>query len=111
MIKSNRVEYDDTPFEPQMVGLCWYTSENYAQCLDVFDDREEMHDNYTDWLAAALAAEEEMTKHGVRVIRVPIDPKAFVEWCRENGIESVDRKARTIYSGIVALDSIDDLDK
>ncbi len=108
MIRSNRINYDNTPIEPKVIGICWYTPETYGPCLAVFDDRDHLHQSYDAWLKSAMEAESGLVQRGVRVVRVQIEPETFVQWCRDNGMEHTDRKARTIYAGIVALDSIND---
>lgn len=108
MIKINRIEYDNTPLEPQVIGICWYTPETYGPCLAVFDDRNSLHQSYEDWLRFAVDVEQKLTERGIGVIRVAMDPDTFVEWCRENGFEVIDRKARTVYSGVIALESINE---
>jgi hypothetical protein len=96
VIKSSNVQYDSSPAEPQIVGMCWYQPQTYAACLAIFDDRADMHDNYDDWLEFAELAEDEFKQCGVGVVRVLVEPESLVAWCRENGLDRVNLKARTI---------------
>ncbi len=89
---------------PKVTGsIVWYKRENYERCLAIFDDADELHDTFDDWLVSAKELEKQLSDRGMKVIRAEIDPDTFPQWCTDQGHTTIDRKARLAYGNFVAM--------
>jgi hypothetical protein len=70
-----------------MVGLVWYRAEDFDVLKAMFVDGEVLPDTFEDWHKTAQMTEETLTAKGIEVVRVPISPGTFPEWCRARGLE------------------------
>ena len=78
---------------PRKAGLPWYEREDYPQILALVEDPHILAPVYDQWLAAARNNEQEAVRAGVTVVRVPIKPEVFNNWCNERGL-APDSRAR-----------------
>ncbi len=83
--------------ETTVVGLAWYKRENYARLLDIFEDRDKLHDTYDEWLASAEQLRKTFEEQAVKTIKVDIDPDTFPKWCKSKGLR-IDATARADYA-------------
>ena len=87
---------------PKVVGIPWYTTENYRACLEIMADQEILPLAYQSWLEYAQEAAKNVEDTGGRLLRVFIDPAEFPFWCRARGLQP-DARARTRYANFVAF--------
>ena len=79
-----------------VVGVTWYTPEQFARMKSVADDADALDDTHEDWLKNAMRQVQWLKKDGFHVVEVPIDIDEWVAWCRENGHE-LNGEARSEY--------------
>lgn len=87
--------------DPVVVGMVWYQRENFAHLRTMFEDGNNLPENYDKWLAAAERGRQSQEAQGHRVICVNIDPDDFSAWCRMHGLK-LDAKARVKYANLMA---------
>jgi hypothetical protein len=80
-----------------VVGVPWYRKADYVRLRALFADSARLHGTYAGWLAAARTTEAHLVGQGHRVIRVEIEPEAFVAWCSAHDVVP-DAKARMRYA-------------
>jgi hypothetical protein len=66
--------------------MTWFLREDYPRILEIMVDRDEMHDNYDQWLADTERAELHLVLEGCKVRRIVIDPQQFPAWCLLRGL-------------------------
>jgi hypothetical protein len=91
---------------PRSVGLPWYAPEDYQDLRAVLADGTTLPPVYETWRISAEQLEREVTRSGVEVIRVPIEPTAFPAWCAQQGKRS-DGAARADYAAKVLAGEVD----
>ena len=89
---------------PSAVGIGWYKPETYAQCLEIFDDRDDLPVSFEDWKQLAERTEQQLAAQGMKTVHVEIDPTTFLAWCRENGFARIDKDARMAFGNAKALE-------
>jgi len=89
---------------PHAVGISWFRPETYDACMSIFSDANDLPDTYEDWLIRAKQAEEQVTRQGMKVVRVDIDPETFPKWCAANGYANIDKHARMFFGNAKALE-------
>jgi hypothetical protein len=82
---------------PRSVGLPWYEAESYAALRASLADGDKLPPLYETWRIATEQMEREVQRSGVSVVRVPIAPDAFADWCARAGL-SPDAAARARYA-------------
>ena len=75
-------EQQDTP---PPVGVYWIKEDDYPTLLKLFTDGNTLPRSFKDWLKMAEEMESGLKAYGHPVLRVPIDPLAFAEWCAAHG--------------------------
>ncbi|MGQ0502051.1 MAG: hypothetical protein ACT4P0_05485 [Panacagrimonas sp.] len=63
----------------------WYTREHYEEIRRTMADGAAMFRDYRRWLAAAKDNVARVEAQGYRVLKVVIEPEAFLAWCRRQG--------------------------
>ena len=81
------------PPEVSVTGLVWYRRGDYPRILEVMEDASELHDTFDEWLRTAEDMERKLIEAGVRVVRAPLRPETFKDWCDREG-KGCDGKAR-----------------
>jgi hypothetical protein len=81
----------------QPCGIIWYRRTDYPDVLRVMADAGEMPPTFDDWLEMAEAQRRQLEFLGEVVVKVHVDPRSFVAWCRERGL-SPDRRGRNEYA-------------
>ncbi|MEK6703790.1 MAG: hypothetical protein AABZ53_16140, partial [Planctomycetota bacterium] len=80
------------------VGMAWYSDEgHYQQIKGMAADAEVLSETFQQWLKGAEAAEGELKKKGLLVIRIPLMLPRFAEWCREKKLK-MNGEARTRFA-------------
>ena len=74
---------EDRP--PPAVGAFWIKEDDYPALLEIFEDGHKMPRSWTEWLKMAEEMERGLKAYGHVVLRVPIDPNTFADWCAANG--------------------------
>ena len=82
---------------PRRVGLPWYEPDCYDALRASLADGDRLPPRYETWRNATEQMEREVQRSGVEVVRVPIEPDAFVAWCDRDGSET-DSAARARYA-------------
>lgn len=91
---------------PSAVGIGWYKPETYAQCLEIFDDRDDLPSSFEDWKRLAESTEQQLAAQGMKTVHVEIDPRTFPAWCSENGFAQIDKHARMAFGNAKALEAL-----
>ncbi len=85
-----------TQHEP-IVGVAWYTPEQWDLLKALAVDAEAMDDTHKDWLKNATGHVRWLKEQGFQVVEVPIDINEWVIWCQENG-KALDGAARSEFA-------------
>ncbi|TNC12351.1 hypothetical protein FF100_16105 [Methylobacterium terricola] len=80
---------------PRSVGIAWYEPGDYPRLRAVMADAG-LPESYATWQMSAIQVEREVSRSGVAVARVRIEPEAFLAWCGERGVPP-DAKARAAF--------------
>ena len=65
----------------RIVGISWYTLENYAEIKAMMEDGHKLPATYSLWRMSAEQAEKKFRREGCLVIRAPLEPKSFRDFC------------------------------
>jgi hypothetical protein len=86
----------------KLIGIPWFGPDTYQSCRAVMTDGGDMPAYYSHWLADAedLVAEVEAVGH--RALRVPVEPREFVAWCKARNLVP-DAKARVRFAKQIAF--------
>ncbi|HEY8380941.1 MAG TPA: hypothetical protein VIL09_02205 [Microvirga sp.] len=76
-----------------VIGLPWYARESYARLREQMADGAALPADYDVWRQSAEQNETVGRASGLAIVRVPIEPEPFAEWCRAKGL-SPDGRAR-----------------
>jgi hypothetical protein len=71
----------------QITGMVWYKRENYERIRSMFDDGNNLHATYDEWLKAAETGRRSIESKGIKVVFAYIDPDEFIIWCERNGMK------------------------
>ena len=74
---------EDPPL--RAVGVYWIKEPDYPALRSIFDDGDKLPPAYADWLKMAEEMERGLKAYGHPVMRVPIDPATFADWCAAHG--------------------------
>ena len=87
----------------RIVGIAWYDRKEYAAARGVMQDGHVLPVEYDAWLRTAELVVLLEEAKGSAVIRAPIRPAAFVDWCAATG-QRTDVNARTRYVNLAVDD-------
>jgi hypothetical protein len=79
-----------------ILGVAWYTREQYERLLELANDRDNLEDTYEEWQATAEKMMVKLSKPGVLPRKVHIDVEELVAWCKAHN-RPVDGAARTAF--------------
>lgn len=88
----------------EIAAIPWYKEVEFAEIKIIMEDGDKLHDNYADWLTAAMRLKKTYEYRGIVAVEAYIDPGVFVAWCRARGLNT-DAKARMLYTNLVAKQS------
>jgi hypothetical protein len=80
-----------------IVGVAWYTPEQWERLKLLADDSEALNDTHKDWLKNATGHVRWLKQQGFQVVKVPIDADEWVAWCQKNG-KALDGAARSEFT-------------
>ncbi|MGC1953600.1 MAG: hypothetical protein WA970_13740 [Gammaproteobacteria bacterium] len=69
-----------------IVGVAWYTREDWTELKAIFEDAESLPTNYADWRVFAELSLQALEHQGISAYKVYIIPKEFTAWCQERGL-------------------------
>ena len=85
---------------PRRVGLPWYAAEHYDVLRQTLFDGGKLPTQYEAWRVSTEQVEREVQRSGVEVVRVSIEPYAFMKWCDRTRLPP-DGTARARYAAEV----------
>ena len=80
----------------KVLGVAWYTREQYERLLELANDRDNLEDTFEEWQATAEKMMVQLSRPGVLPRKVHIDVDELVSWCKSNN-RPVDGAARTVF--------------
>lgn len=81
----------------QVIGIPWYSEENWLKMYALADDKERFHSSYKQWLANTDKSIVLFTNKGTLFERIDIDPVNYACWCEKKSLKK-DRHSRTAYT-------------
>ena len=69
-----------------IVGIAWYTQEDWTEIKTVFEDAASLPKSYADWLAFAELSLQTLEHQGISAYKVYIIPTEFTAWCQKRGL-------------------------
>ena len=75
-------------YHARAVGLPWCREEDYPSLLVVCEDSDGLPRTWKRFLEFSEEAERQFKADGYIVERAYIDPEAFPDWCRSNGVRA-----------------------
>jgi hypothetical protein len=79
-----------------ILGVSWYTREQYDRLLELADDRDNLEDTYDEWQASAEKMMVKLSKPGVLPRKVHINVEELVAWCKAHN-RPINGAARTMF--------------
>ena len=64
-----------------VVGVTWYTEENWNKVKAAATDPERFEETYAEWNAMAIEAVAHLKKTGVNTVKVLVIPNELLPWC------------------------------
>jgi hypothetical protein len=83
--------------EGGVLGLAWYTLDQWILLKNTAADREELDDTYGEWLEGATQKFEELQAAGYDIRKVNVDVSELTQWCRLRGVP-LDGKSRAEFA-------------
>lgn len=80
-----------------VVGVAWYSPDQYALLRALAADPEKMAETYDQWLANVTKTMKDMLQHGMVSRRVDVDVRDLAAWCEKQG-KPLDGAARSTYA-------------
>ena len=90
----------------QVAGAAWYRREQWNRLLEVSADRDELEENYDDWLRTAEGTLKGLKQMGTALVKVDIDVNKLFAWCVVAN-RPVDGTARAEYVSKLLSESAD----
>lgn len=87
--------------EAGVLGVTWYTRENYAVMRSLFADGNTMPETYDVWFKQAQKTIHFLQKQGFILVKVMLEPERFPHWCRQRGF-AMDAPARAEYARFIS---------
>ena len=64
-----------------VVGVTWYTEENWKKVKAAATDPERFEETYAEWSAMAIEAVADLKTIGVNTVKVLFIPNELLPWC------------------------------
>ena len=64
-----------------VVGVTWYTEENWSKVKAAATDPERFEETYAEWNAMAIEAVADLKKAGVNTVKFFVIPSELLPWC------------------------------
>jgi hypothetical protein len=69
-----------------IVGVGWYSADQWAMLKLAADDPETLDATYQQWCAGAEKTLQQVkSQPGVRAVKIPVDVQVLRQWCRDHG--------------------------
>src|SRR5450759_3735807 len=81
----------------KVIGIAWYRAEDFERLKAMFTDGWKLPDTFDSWLEHAQQLCDKLTREGQIVEKAYVDPTAFPEWCRAQGMQ-MDAQGRMAYA-------------
>ncbi len=66
-----------------VVGVGWYKEDQWDLLRENSEDRDELEDTYSEWVAHASDSVKQISKFGYVVEKIDIDVNELIEWCNK----------------------------
>lgn len=66
---------------PIVPGIGWYAPEQYVRLREAFSDKDNLHEQWSQWEAKAIETLEFMRAQGIPVRKIAIDVEEMIAWC------------------------------
>jgi hypothetical protein len=64
-----------------VVGVTWYTEENWSRVKAAATDPERFEETYAEWSTMAIEAVADLKKAGVNAVKLSVVPNELLAWC------------------------------
>ena len=64
-----------------VVGVTWYTEENWSKVKAAATDPERFEETYAEWSTMAIEAVADLKKAGVNTVKFSVVPNELLPWC------------------------------
>jgi hypothetical protein len=71
--------------EKRILGMAWYTEQEWGRLREFAHDREVLDESYGDWLRNAEETLADLRSKGVVIEKVPLDVAKAAQWCSKHG--------------------------
>ena len=78
------------------MGIAWYKPDQWERLREIFIDRKDIEFTYTEWLANAQRAFQQILFSGQSVQKMEVDVEELLAWCKSKGLE-VNGKSRSAF--------------
>jgi hypothetical protein len=90
-----------------VMGVCWYTPEEFLKMKQIASDKSRFEDTYEEWVKGAEKVLNDLKKPEVNPRKVYVNTGDFRWWCEKNGL-APDGAARTKYVAEILASQRDD---
>ena len=80
-----------------VIGIPWYTQDDWYKMKVLASDRERFHENYEQWLTNTDKSIVLLTNQGKMFERLNIDPIHYSYWCEKKSLQK-NKISRTRYT-------------
>ena len=87
---------------PPAVGAYWIDEEDYPALLKTFHDGDKLPPTWKEWLKMAEEMERGLKAYGHVVMRVRIEPKSYLAWCRAHNASPGSEGRKKFVAAVVA---------
>ncbi len=70
------------------IGIAWYLPEDYPLIVEIMENAQQFPPSFDAWLYFAEKLEIKLLNCGLPVVRVPIEPAAFIVWGAAHGLQA-----------------------
>jgi hypothetical protein len=89
--------------QSMIVGLTWYTDENWKQVKAKAKDPECFENSFAEWQAMAVSARREILRSGARALEFYIIPQELFDWCELNSkVNNAESRAEFVSEKLTA---------
>ncbi len=63
------------------VKIAYYRKEDWKRLLEIIEDKESMHDSWSDWHRDYLKAKKGLIAQGLKVVDIEVDLDKLINYC------------------------------
>jgi hypothetical protein len=86
--------------ENLIVGMCWYSEDQWNRLNEIAADPLALDDSYEEWRKSAEKAINELRANGVAIKKVLVDMEEMLRWANEKG-RPLNSEARSEYVAFI----------